>query len=809
MPHSSRRARLSLALLPASLATVAVRAQSPNTLRPKPAECRVDAATTPSHVTVQITDAAGAAVPRAAVEARCGTTVHNGITAGDGHVTLDLRSGSYQLTARAPGFATVTQTVSTTGATIAITLPIAAANDTVNVTANTGFVPYESNAGSKTNSLLIEVPQSISIVNQREMEARQVITMNEALRYTPGIQADEYGTEIRFDWLKIRGFDAQTFGVYRDGMRFNSLAGKLDPFELESVEVLRGPSSVLYGQVPPGGLINQVTKRPGAERRTELTAQFGSFYRREGALDTTGSIDTNQRWRYRLLGLVRNSDTQTNFTPDYRRLASPSVSYTPSDRTSFTVLGDYQNDGTRWSQFLPSQGTLTGNPNGVIPVNVFLGEPGLDFARRDQGSVGYTGDHLFQNGWNLHSNYRFQYINFTGRTFYGGGFDTAIPNNSTLVARTAYAYTNGDHIHTEDSRALRRFHTGPWEQTVLFGYDFQHVRVRETDGFAAGPDLNIFRPVYGQTTFPTLFTYQNNNTALKQHGLYAQDQIKFRDHLIFTLGGRQDFAKNDITDYLGSAPFSHLDQRFTGRAGVTYVTTSGIAPYFAYSTSFLPNAGSFTTTSSTVGAPTTAAKPSDSRQIEGGVKIQPRTSTAFITASVFQINQTNVLVANSNFQNIQEGEVRSRGIEVEGVASLYRGLNLHSSYTLTATNTVKTLPGATVATDASIGKWLPQTPRNQASALLDYTQASGRFSGFGGNFGVRFVGRNAADTVNSFFTPNYTLLDAGLRFGFRHTLFSVNATNLTDMRYVATCSGLSFCYYGYARNVIGSAKYHF
>ena len=100
------------------------------------------------------------------------------------------------------------------------------------------------------------------------MEARGVITMNEALRYTPGVTADEFGVEPRFDWLEIRGFAAQTFGVYRDGMRFNSLAGKLDPFELESVEILKGPSSVLYGEVPPGGLINQVTKRPRGGRST-------------------------------------------------------------------------------------------------------------------------------------------------------------------------------------------------------------------------------------------------------------------------------------------------------------------------------------------------------------------------------------------------------------------------------------------------------------------------------------------------------------------------------------------------------------
>ena len=174
-----------------------------------------------------------------------------------------------------------------------------------------------------------------------------------------------------------------------------------------------------------------------------------------------------------------------------------------------------------------------------------------------------------------------------------------------------------------------------------------------------------------------------------------------------------------------------------------------------------------------------------------------------MTASIFQINETNVLVADSNFNQHQDGEVRSRGVELEGVASLFSGLNLHGGYTFTATNNIDDV------TAANIGMWLPQTPRNQVSAFADYTQREGRFTGLGGNFGIRFVGANAADASNSFFIQSYGLLDAGLRFGYRHTSFSVNATNLTDKRYVATCTGLAACYYGYARDVIGTAKYRF
>src|ERR1700727_1258451 len=269
--------------------------------------CSVSPSASFADLTIKVTDPTGAVVDRAEIEARCGLTVATGITNSEGAATIHLRSGNYTLTSSAPGFAKKTLEIHLPlNAPLSIKMDLGSATDIVNVSGDSGFVPYASNAGSKTNALLIEVPQSISIVSEQEMQAREVITVNEALRYTPGVQADEYGVEPRFDWLKIRGFDAQTFGIFRDGMRFNSLAGKLDPFELESVEVLKGPSSVLYGELPPGGLINQVTKRPSAERSTMVERQFGAYDRRQGAFDTTGSFDRNHVFSYRLLGLIRN-----------------------------------------------------------------------------------------------------------------------------------------------------------------------------------------------------------------------------------------------------------------------------------------------------------------------------------------------------------------------------------------------------------------------------------------------------------------------------------------------------------------------
>ncbi len=783
------------------LSAVSVAAQDP---------CAASTSATPVAVAVRVVDQSDAALVEAAIQVRCGATMLNAITDDKGEARFNLHPGRYEVTTRLPGFSDNVRMVELpmTIGPLVVKMSVGAVTDTVNVSADAGFVPYASNAGSKTNALLVAVPQSISIINEQEMQSRCVITVNEALRYTPGVTADEYGVEPRFDWLKIRGFDAQTFGIYRDGMRFNSLSGKLDPFELESVEVLKGPSSVLYGEVPPGGLINQVTKRPSPERTTSVSGVFGSYARRQGQLDTTGAFDHAGVYQYRLLGLIRDSGTQTNFTPDNRRIIAPAFTWQPSERTNFTLLADYQHDRTQWSQFLPASGTLTPNPNGVLPLSTFLGEPGLDYVLRNQGSAAYTADHLFVDGWDLHSNYRYQYINFKGQTVYGNGFDGASTMN---VTRSLFATPNVDRINTVDTRALRRFAVGSrFEQTLLFGYDYQRLDQNGQTYFVYGVgDINAYHPVYGQIHLAPAPPSVNTDAILNQHGLYAQDQIKLDHHLILTLGGRQDFANNAITNLI--TPFSsssHLDEKLTGRAGVTYLTGSGVAPYFAYSTSFLPNAGALVYDSATM-LPDLAAVPSLARQSEGGVKFQPRNASSFLTASLFQINETNVLVYNSAFTQFQAGEVRSRGIELEGVVSVARGLNFHGGYTHNATVTLIAANLPTDSSQLSVGKWLPQTPRNTVTALADYTRAQGRFRGIGGNFGVRFNGTNAADSANSFFIPNYALLDASLRFGFHHMLYSVNATNVTDKRYVATCTSTAACYYGYSRNVLGTATYHF
>lgn len=763
---------------------------TPDPADPPPlATCKIaDAA--PVEWPVTVIDANGAVLAGARIRFSCGTVTVSAQTAADGSATLRLEPGTWEMVVKATGFAVEDREViveASPATPLAVRLHVASAAESVTVTADAGYVAYSSETGSKVGLPLVEVPQSISVVNQQEMESRNVTTVNEALRYTPGVEADEYGVEQRYDWLKIRGFTADTYGVFRDGMRWNSLAGKMDPYELESVEILKGPSSMLYGEAPPGGLVNLITKRPVSEPLHELQAQFGSYDRRQAQADFGGPLGSSKIWSYRLTGLVRNSGTQVNYTPDNRRLIAPALTWNPSPRTNITAMGDWQHDKTRWSQFLPASGTLYNtNPNGIIPVDTFVGEPGWEKVLRDQASLAYAADHRFTDGWALDQNFRFQHVNFDGSTVYGLGFVTG---SSNLLNRAAVTYPQINDIYTLDTRANRRFGRGAWEHNFLGGYDYTHLTTKTRASYGAVAPIDVFHPVYG-AAIPALTPYNLTNLLLEQHGGYLQDQIKFRQHLIFTLGGREDWAIDDDQNLASSTTTHQNDSKFTGRAGVTWLDSSGIAPYFSYSTSFQPTAG--------VNYYGQAYKPSNGKQEEAGVKIQPHTWDGFFTASYFNIDQTNVQTTDPNnpLNSVQTATVNSRGVELEGLANVARGLNLHAGYSL-------------VRTDQGGGAWLPQVARNQASLLADYTASEGRFSGLGGNVGVRFVGRSYGDSANTVSIPNYTLLDAALRYNWHSVQFGINAANLFDRRYVATCTGASYCGYGFARNVAGALQYRF
>jgi iron complex outermembrane recepter protein len=787
--------KLSIAVALIALIPALASAQAPTSATPADA-CRPDSRKPKVALSGTVTDQTGASIGSATVTLRCGAYKVIEHTHTDGLYKFTVPAGSYQVDVDAQGFEPTAETVDLQASNPQkrdFTLNVGGFESIVNVTAEGGFVATSSTTATKTGAPLIEIAQTVSVVTLDQMLARNVQTVNEAIRYTGSVNVDAYGADPRYDWLMIRGFDQSNYGLYRDSSRWQAgtLTGQVDAYLLQEVDVVKGPSSVLFGQNTPGGLVNLVTKRPPKDAINELAVNYGSFERKQIQGDFGGPIDKAGHWRYRLTGLYRDSDTQVQYTPDNRVMIAPALTWAPSAQTTWTLLADYQHDKTGWGRFLPASGTMYYNEHGKIASDLYTGEPGYDYYKRDQWSVGSLFEHQFNTAWTFRNTFRYSSIDVDGKCIYGAGLEA---DNRTMD-RYAFGTTSKIDLYTTDTHLNYRKKAGGIEHSVLFGVDYSHSKVATVSGFGFGPTLDVFEPTYGLTSDPTLYTYYDQDTPLSLVGVYAQDHIKIARRLVATLSTRYDWTTMTTDDQIAGTTYKQDPTKLSGRVGMTYLSDFGLAPYVSYATSFLPVSGS-----TYDGDP---YKPTEGVQYEGGLKLQPKHSNSFITASAFQITQTNVTVTDPDhaLSFVQQGEIRSRGLEFEGVGNVATGLNVHGSYSYIDQEVTKTTDPTT------LGNRPPRSPKHLAALTADYTVTSGALIGLGLGGGVRYVGESAGDETNSIWVPSFMLADLSVRYTWNNLEFQLSATNAFDKLYVATCSALAYCNYGNTRNVLGTMRY--
>ncbi|WP_438275361.1 TonB-dependent siderophore receptor [Nitrobacter sp.] len=675
--------------------------------------------------------------------------------------------------------------------------------DTIDVQGETawgpvnGFVASRSATGTKTDTPIIEVPQSISVITRDQIEARKPSVLVDALTYTPGVTAEVSGIMPSDSIIKIRGFDAWDRNSGKGAFYLNGLRtpnGAYEPYGLERIEVMRGAASVLYGQGQPSGIVNLATKRPTEQPVREIMLQGGSFDRKVGAFDFGGPANDDKTLLYRFTGLIRDANSQIDFSPDDRVFFSGAVTWRPTDATDIMFYGNYQKDRYRYNGNLPAQGTILPNPNGRIPLSRFLGEPTPDLINTNElASVGYSAEHRTDVGWTFRQNLRYDYGDNSRNTVSARGLQADL----RTANRIQFNSPRLENQFELDNQAELKATTGPLKQTLLVGVNYRRTSYREKDYFGSVPPIDVYAPVYGQPLPPTVFDW-DQTIALQQAGLYLQDQIKL-DHWILTLGGRHDWATSKAHNNLLNVPAQQQDDRaFTKRAGLGYEFDFGLVPYVGYAQSFEPVSG--TTFEGTL------FKPETGRLYEAGIKYQPQGTNVRFTAAIFDLRRQNVLAPDPDpahpFESIQIGEVTSRGLELEAVASLTNNIDLTAAYTY---NDVKITKSSSI--DETLGKRLPRAPQNMASLWADYTIREGALSGFGFGAGVRYVGESAGDDLNTFYVPAYTLVDAMIRYDINNWRFSVNATNLFDQYYIPACSSIATCAVGRTRTVLGTVTY--
>ncbi|MCA6106295.1 TonB-dependent siderophore receptor [Bradyrhizobium cenepequi] len=659
-----------------------------------------------------------------------------------------------------------------------------------------GFVATRTGTATKTDTPIIETPQSISVITTDQIKNQGVESVGAALRYTAGVSGDvNGGSDTRFGGLQIRGFDMTMSGLYLDGLRLPSsnyvhFLG-LDPYGAERLEVLKGPSSAMYGGSGTGGILNYVSKLPTAEQFGEISVSGGSFNRYQGQFDVGGAANKEGTVLWRLTGVVRDGETQVDFTKDNRIFIAPAVTFKPNDDTTITLLANYQRDQAGWGlQFLPPSGTVFPNNGRIIPVTFFGGEPNFNQFDTEQSSAGYLLSHDINEAITFRQNLRYSWMHNEQRSFYGTGYASAADEAAGLMSRAGSAGDSTINSFAVDNQLQGKFVTGILSHTTLFGMDYRNTSFRDSASSYSTGKINVFAPVYTNT-----WTYDGpyDDTGIKQSqfGLYAQDQIRIGG-LSFLLGGRQDFVTTDLDNYLQRSSATTDASAFTGRAAVMYNLDNGIAPYFSYAESFLPVLS--------VNAAGELLKPETGVQYEVGVKYQPVGINALITLAAFDLTRSNVVTYAPPFNFAEQtGQVKSRGIELEGTATLREGVNIRAAYSY--------IDAVVTQDPVNVGKAPPTVPLNRFSLWTDYTVQDGPLAGLQIGGGIRYVDSTFGDDANTFKVPASTAVDALLAYTRDNYRFALNVTNIADNRFVAACYGTTSCFYAEGRKAIAKLTY--
>jgi iron complex outermembrane receptor protein len=665
--------------------------------------------------------------------------------------------------------------------------PVVVDSDSRPVGPDDTVVAKASVTGTKTDTPIENIPAAVSVVTQKELEIRGVQNMQEAVSYTAGIMVDEYGSDNRYDYYRIRGFDQTALGTYRDGLPgripASFTASRLEPYGLQRVEVLKGSTSTLFGLNGPGGLINAITKRPQDTPFGEVYTTLGDGHAETG-FDVGGQLDKDGVWTYRLTGKWQDGDYKYDYTNDDRLYIAPALTISPDDGTSLTILTDYsKREGTG----------AKGYPvDGKVDLNTFLGEPDFNKFNTRQTDLGYQFEHQFDNGLTFRQNLRYTHVDLDYAEVYGG---SAIDSS---VDREAFSVdSNSDRIAMDNQLQ----YDGSWQSVdskLLVGIDYTHDDTEEKLLYGTASGIDVDNPVYCGRACINLNPYVNWHVKQDAVGVYAQEQLTFNERWMLTLGGRYDTV-HTTADYLDTgARDDDTAHAFTKRAGLTYKATDALAVYANYSESFQP----LVTPTGNGYALTGALKPQEGTQYEVGMKYRPEGYDALFTLALFDLTQTNVPQYISALEQRQIGETNVKGVELEAKIALNEQINATLAYSYWQAEIVED------GTGGDEGNRPSNVPKHIASAWLDYTfEGNGKRGDLTLGGGARFVGQSFSDSANTISMDSHTVFDLSAKYRVTsNAALQVNVSNLLDTKYKATCYTTS-CYYGDRRTVLGTLKY--
>ena len=634
------------------------------------------------------------------------------------------------------------------------------------------YVVPEATSATRTDTPIIDTPQSVQVIPQQVLEDQQVTRLDEALRNVSGVTfgGSNLGRSLEFS---IRGFDEAP--IIRNG--FRQFGGDVVPetANLERIEVLKGPASVLFGEIEPGGLINLVTKKPTAEPFYQVEAQFGNRNFISPSIDFSDALTEDGKVRYRLNALYRSSDDIQDVDENIERFfISPVVTWEIGENTDLNFELEYLNEDRPPSFGVPAIGDEIAD----IPFDQITNEPN-DFGEEEFLSVGYDLEHRFSKNWKLRNAFR-----FTEQT---ASIDVAFPFEIDEETGTAFRFfasqpQDGESYSLQTSTE-GEFATGKLDHQVLFGIDLNLAEDnfnKQTRLDLETPlELDLFNPIYGQTPRPdsdTLPFIEDRAIETRRLGIFAQDRIAFGKKFFLLAGLRYDTVEQILTDNLEQTEVSETYNSVVPRVGVVYKPTKPISLYASYSQSFTPNDEDTTSEGQLL-------EPEEGEGFEFGVKSEFLKGKLFTTLAYFNIDKQNVATEDPDdgFSSVTTGEQSSQGIELDIAGEIMSGWNVIASYAYIDSE---------VSEDdvIEVGNRLFNAPENSASLWTTYQLQQGNLQGLGFGLGFNFVGEREGDLENSYILDSYFLTNAAVFYNRDKWRVGLNFKNLFDVDYIAGAS---------------------
>jgi iron complex outermembrane receptor protein len=624
-----------------------------------------------------------------------------------------------------------------------------------------GFRPAAPAVSAKSELPLEQTPLSLDVLGRALLDSQQIRSLNEALQSAGGAVGGTFGRRGWDDFI-IRGQTASD-SVFLDGLRSsagNRVAEQM--YGLEQVEILKGPASLLYGQVQPGGMVNLVSKRPLAIARGHADLTVGSYGQRQASADLNLPLDQD-RAALRVNALASNSDDATDHVWSRERFIAPALALNLGEDTDFVLLTSYQQRRYIRQQGLPLQGAVLPNRNGALRRTLFTGEPGQEPYDAEQARVGWQLDHRFDNGWRLHHGLRWQQSNVDGDLVAN---ETFLADQRTL-RRSGTRQHWGGRTWTQDTYLARSFGDAAFRQELIVGLNAFRTWEWASQQTCQVGTIDVYAPVYTGITCDQARS-RDNLSVVTSGGLYLRDSVQWGEDWLLQLGLRHDKARVEADNRLLGSRTRVDAQDTTGSVALMYQLAPGVRPYLSYATSFTPNAGT--------DAQGAAFEPEQGKQWELGVKYALG-QHVLLTTALYDLRRRNVLQSNplNDGYSIAIGEQRSRGGELEVNADLDNGISLNASYAYT---------DARISDDgdqqpSTVGTRLPNVPRHSGSVWLRYDPRADD------NGWYASAGARAADARISYGyrLAGYTVFDAGLGYRYGAWDYALNVRNLLDRDY--------------------------